>query len=220
MLSMTKNNMATLGTPAQQFIPIQEVRDGIIVHKDGTLSMVIAVSSTNLSLKSYEEQRATLLQFQSFLNTLDFPVEIVVQSRRYDIRPYILSLENRLKEQTESLLQVQTREYIQFIESFAEQVNIMRKSFFVAIPYTPPILNQKKGVGKLFSFLNKNDQKSTSVSDFEEQRTQIEERVSVVAQGLSRVGLRVGQLSTEEVIELLYKTFNPGEGGNQKEVSQ
>ncbi len=204
--------MANLGTPAQQFVPVKEVRDGIIVMKDGTLAMAVLVSSINLSLKSYDEQRATLAQFQSFLNTLDFPIQISIQSRRYDVRPYILTLQNRLKEQTEPLLQVQTREYIQFIQSFTDQVNIMRKSFFVIIPYIPPILSQEKGLGKMLSFLNKRSAETTqSITDFEEQRTQLEERVSVVEQGLSRVGLRVAQLGTEEVIELLYKTFNPGD---------
>ncbi|HTH93568.1 MAG TPA: TraC family protein [Candidatus Paceibacterota bacterium] len=202
--------MATIGTPAQQFVPVQEVRDGIVVLKDGTLCTVVLVSSINLSLKSAEEQQATLQQFQNFLNTIDFPIQIVVQSRRYDIRPYILTLENRLKDQTEQLLQVQTREYIQFIQTFTEQVNIMRKSFFVVIPYIPPVLAQKGGVGKVFSFLRKAPTPGT-VSDFEEERTQLEERVSVVDQGLTRLGLRLVQLGTQEVIEVLYKTFNPGE---------
>jgi type IV secretory pathway VirB4 component len=203
--------MATIGTPAQQFVPVKEVRDGVVVMKDGTLCTVVLVSSINLSLKSYDEQRATLSQFQSFLNTLDFPIQIVVQSRRYDIRPYILTLENRLKEQTEQLLQVQTREYIDFIQSFTDRVNIMKKSFFVVVPYTPAILNQKKGLSKLTSLFGKKESSIDEVSDFEEERIQIDQRVSVIEQGLSRLGLRVAQLGTQEVIELLYKTFNPGE---------
>ncbi len=211
--------MATFGTPAQQFVPVKEVRDGIVVLKDGTLAMAVLVSSINLSLKSYDEQRATLMQFQNFLNTLDFPIQIVIQSRRYDIRPYILTLQNRLKQQTESLLQVQTREYIQFIQSFTDQVNIMRKNFFVVIPYIPPILSQQTGIGKVFSFLGSKQTAAQTVSDFEEQRTQLEERVNVVEQGLSRVGLRVAQLGTEEMIELLYKTFNPGESTTQATVN-
>lgn len=207
--------MANIGTPAQQFVPVKEVRDGIVVLKDGSMCIVVMVSSVNLSLKNYDEQRATLAQFQNFLNTLDFPIQIVIQSRRYDIRPYILTLQNRLKEQTEPLLQVQTREYIQFIQSFTDHVNIMHKTFYVTIPYVPPILSQQKGLSKVFSFLNKNDPKIQNINDFEEQRTQLEERVSVVEQGLSRIGLKVAQLSTEEVIELLYKTFNPGEGSSE-----
>ena len=203
--------MATLGTPAQQFVPVKEVRDGVVVLKDGSLCSVLLVSSINLSLKAYDEQRAVLMQFQNFLNTLDFPIEIVIQSRRYDVRPYILTLENRLREQQEQLLQVQTREYIEFIQSFSDQVNIMRKSFFIVIPYIPPLLTQSSGVGKFFSFLKSNNTAAQTVSDFEEQRTQLEERTSVVEQGLTRLGLRLAQLGTQEVIELLYKTFNPGE---------
>lgn len=202
--------MTTQGTPAQQFIPVKEVRDGIVVLKDGSLCSVLLVSSINLSLKAYDEQRAVLLQFQNFLNTLDFPVQIVIQSRKYDVRPYVLTLENRLREQTEQLLQVQTREYIDFIESFTEQVNVMKKSFFIAIPYIPPILGQNSGIGKIFSFIKK-PQPAEFVANFEEQRTQLEERLGVVEQGLSRLGLRIVQLGTQEVIELLYKTFNPGE---------
>jgi type IV secretory pathway VirB4 component len=207
--------MAILGTPAQQFVPVKEVRDGVVVLKDGSLCTIVLVSSINLSLKSYDEQRATLMQFQNFLNTLDFPIQIVIQSRRYDVRPYIVTLENRLKVQKEQLLQVQTREYIEFIRTFTDQVNIMRKSFFVVIPYIPPVLNQKKGVGKLLSFLNKNNSAPDGVSNFEEERTQLEQRMSVVEQGLTRLGLRLAQLGTQEVIELLYKTFNPGETTTQ-----
>jgi type IV secretory pathway VirB4 component len=207
--------MATIGTPAQQFVPVQEVRDGIVVLKDGSLCTIVLVSSINLSLKSYDEQRATLSQFQNFLNTIDFPIQIVIQSRRYDVRPYILTLENRLKEQTEQLLQVQTREYIQFIQTFTDQVNVMRKSFFVVIPYVPAVLAQKGGIGKLLSFLKKNPVGTNVISDFEEERTQLEERVSVVEQGLTGIGLRLAQLGTQEVIEVLYKTFNPGETSSQ-----
>lgn len=206
--------MATLGAPAQQFVPVQEVRDGIVVMKDGTLATIVLVSSINLSLKSYDEQRATLMQFQGFLNTLDFPIQIVVQSRRYDVRPYIVTLQNRLREQTEPLLQVQTREYIQFIQTFTDQVNIMRKSFFVVIPYVPPLISQNKGIAKLFSFVSKTPT-TDSVGAFEEERSQIEQRMSVVEQGLTRLGLRIAQLGTQEVIELLYKTFNPGETTSQ-----
>lgn len=208
--------MALPGTPSQTFVPVKEVRDGIVVLKDGTLCAIVLVSSINLSLKSYDEQRATLLQFQGFLNTLDFPIQIVVQSRRYDIRPYLLTLEDRLKAQTEQLLQVQTQEYIEFIKSFTDQVNIMRKSFFVVIPYAPSIISQQKGISRIFSFLQKKSApQPNSVENFEEERTQLEERVGVVDQGLSRLGLRVATLGTQEVIELYYKTFNPGETTSQ-----
>jgi type IV secretory pathway VirB4 component len=204
--------MTQSGSPAQNFIPVKETRDGIIILKDGSLCSVIDVTSINLSLRSGEEQQAIIGGFQSFLNTLDFPVQIVIQSRRYDVRPYIISLENRMREQTEPLLQIQTREYIEFIRVFAETRNIMKKSFFVVVPYVPAIVSQSKGLQKIFSFLDKKRNQTTqSIIDFEEQRAGLEQRVSVVEQGLSRLGLRTAELQSDEALELLYKTFNPGE---------
>src|SRR3989338_6719577 len=115
----------------QEFVPIKEVRDGVIVLKNGDLRAMVLANSVNLSLKSDEEQKATILQFQSFLNTLDFVIQISVQSRRLDIRPYLLQLEERVKVQNEPLLKLQTKEYIEFIKNFTDSVSIMTKRFFV-----------------------------------------------------------------------------------------
>ena len=196
----------------QEFVPIKEVRDGVIVLKDGGLRAVVLANSVNLSLKSDDEQKATILQFQSFLNTLDFAIQISVQSRRLDIRPYLLLLEDRMKVQNEPLLKLQTKEYIEFIKNFTESVSIMTKSFFVVVPYTHTILKSDSGIlKKLFTKKNKEGAKIAKEEDFEEKRSQLEERVSVIQQGLNRCGIKSAQLGTEEVVEVFYKVFNPGE---------
>jgi len=196
----------------QEFVPIKEVRDGVIVLKDGGLRAIVLANSVNLSLKSDEEQKATILQFQSFLNTLDFAIQISVQSRRLDIRPYLLLLENRVKVQTEPLLKLQTKEYIEFIRSFTESVSIMTKSFFVVVPYTHTILKSDSGIlSRFFTKKNKEQVNIAKQEDFEEKRSQLEERVSVIEQGLSRCGIKSVQLGTEEIVEVFYKVFNPGE---------
>lgn len=170
---------------------------------------ILLVSSINFALKSEEEQVSILLQFQTFLNSLDFPIQIFVQSRRLDIRPYLALLEDRLKEQTEELMKIQTREYIEFIKNFTETTSIMQKSFFIVIPYSPPLISNKSSIfGQLFGGASG---ATTSTEAFEEQRTQLEQRVGVVQQGITRSGLRAAPLGTEEVIELFYKLFNPGE---------
>ena len=196
----------------QEFIPIKEVRDGIVVLKDGDLRAIVLVNSVNLSLKSDDEQRATILQFQNFLNTLDFSIQISVQSRKLDIRPYLLLLENRAKVQTEPLLKLQTKEYIEFIRNFTESVAIMTKSFFVVVPYTHTVLKSDSGIfGKIFKRGSKEENRVAKEVDFEEKRSQLEERVAVIQQGLGRCGLNSAQLGTEEVVEVFYKVFNPGE---------
>ena len=203
--------MALKAKATQEFIPIKEVRDGIIVLKNGELRAIVLANSVNLSLKSEDEQHATILQFQNFLNTLDFSIQISVQSRRLDIRPYLLLLENRMKVQNEPLLKLQTREYIEFIRNFTESVSIMTKSFFIVVPYTHTVLKSDSGIlDRFFSNKNKEQQRAARQADFEEKRSQLEERVAVIQQGLSRCGINSAQLGTEEVVEVFYKVFNPG----------
>jgi len=195
---------------AQDFVPIKEVRGGVMVLKDGTLVGTLLASSLNFALKSHDEQEAILMQFQNFLNSLDFSVQFFIQSRKLDIRPYLALLEERLVAQTEDLMRIQVREYIEFVRSFTERANIMSKHFFVVVPYSPPIVDVKSGLANKLLSGNDLSARKNSVG-FEEQKTQLEQRMAVVEQGLVRTGVRTIPLGTEEVIELLYKEFNPGE---------
>lgn len=205
--------MAIAAKATQEFVPIEEIRDGVIVLKDGGMRAIILASSLNFSLKSEDEKMAIILQFQDFLNSLDFSVQIFVQSRRLDIRPYLALLENQKKNQLNNLMKIQIQEYIEFVRSFTESTNIMTKSFFVVVPYTPGILQTKEN--PISKFLPKKENATTSSltkeQSFEENRSQLEQRLAVVEQGLVRTGVRVARLGTEEIIELFYKTFNPGE---------
>ena len=102
----------------QDFVPIKEIRDGIVILKDGSMRGVVLASSVNFALKSANEQQAIILQFQNFLNSLDFSIQISIQSRDLDIRPYISLLEGRYKNELGDLMKIQIREYIQFIKNF------------------------------------------------------------------------------------------------------
>jgi hypothetical protein len=197
----------------QEFVPIKEVRDGIIIMKDGSMRAVILSAALNFALKSADEQEAIIYQFQNFLNSLDFSVQISVQSRQLDIRPYLAILEKRYTDELNELLKIQIREYIQFVKSFTESQSIMSKTFFAVIPFTPTMLNSKKdsGLGKFLPSANKKEERAVKTDNFEENRSQLEQRVSVVEQGLMRCGIRSVSLGTEEAIELFYKLFNPGD---------
>jgi type IV secretory pathway VirB4 component len=205
--------MASKLKAAQEFVPIHEIRDGTVILKDGSLRAVLMTSSVNFALKSDEEQIALLGQFQHFLNSLDFSVQIFIQSRRLDIRPYVALLEERYKAQTTDLLKIQNREYIEFIKNFTENSEIMTKSFFVVVPYSPAFLRQK-GKGFTLGFLSNRENSSETnkekYEEFEEMQSQIEQRTDVVTQGLARTGIRCARLGTEELIEVFYKLFNPG----------
>ncbi len=202
--------MAT--TPAgatQQFVPVKEIRNGIIVLKDGGYRGVLICSSINFGLKSADEQHAITLGFQNFLNTLDFSIQIVINSRRMDLRPYLALLAEKEPEQKTELMRIQLREYIEFVRSFADQANIMTKSFYIVVSYTPRVT-----AASAIGFLRRDSgaaKNAAAASSFEEDRAQLEQRLALVIGGLSGTGVRAAALGTEEIIELLYRSFNPGE---------
>ncbi|PJE74531.1 MAG: hypothetical protein COV01_00660 [Candidatus Taylorbacteria bacterium CG10_big_fil_rev_8_21_14_0_10_41_48] len=201
--------MALNAKTTQEFVPIKEIRQGVIILKDDSLRAAVIASSLNFALKSVDEQQSIIFQFQNFLNSLDFSVQIFMQSRKLDIRPYIALLEGRLKEQVDDLMKIQTREYIEFVKNFTENSNIMTKTFFVVVPYSPAAI--KGGVSGVFGKKDQSTASEKKIADFEENRSQLEQRVSVVTQGLARCGIRTVQLGTEEIVELFYKIFNPGD---------
>ncbi|MFA5997184.1 MAG: hypothetical protein WC791_01700 [Candidatus Paceibacterota bacterium] len=217
--------MAVKSKAAQDFVPVKEIRDGVVILKDGTIRMLLMASSVNLALKSGDEQQAVLMQFQSFLNSLEFSTQIFIQSRRLDIRPYLILLEGRLKEEVNELLKIQIREYMGFVKTIAQSTNIMSKLFVIVVPYAPPksVTNAPASSGGLSGLFGKKKEASgvpsqSAAEAFEEARTQLEQRAGIISQGLSRTGVRVVPLGTEELTELYYRLFNPGEAEKKVDV--
>jgi len=202
----------------QDFVPVKEIRGGTVILEDGSLNSILLVASLNFALKSYDEQMATIGQFQSFLNSLEFSVQISIQSRKLDIRPYIATLEEKRRDQDNDLIKLQINEYMQFIQNFSDSVNIMEKKFFVVVSYTPPTLSSSSSSNPFTKFLKRNsDDKVTNDDLFQEAKSQLEQRVDLVSAGIGRTGLRLAPLGTEEAIEVLYRIFNPGE--SEKPIS-
>ena len=217
----TNTKVKAKGT--QDFVPIKEVRDGLVILKDGSLRALLMASSINLALKSNDEQQAIIGQFQNFLNSLEFAVQFFVESRELDIRPYIALLEERYTKELDDLMKIQILEYIAFIKDFTERANIMSKNFFIVVPYDPALISRSGGgLGALSSMIPTRGASAGPLTDeqFEQYRTQLEQRISVIEQGLVRTGVRVAKLGTEEVIELFYKLFNPGELEKPLQVQQ
>lgn len=204
----------TTARATQDFVPIKEIRDGVIILKDNSMRAVIMVSSINFALKSVEEQEAVIYQFQNFLNSLDFSIQISIQSSELDIRPYLAQLEERYKGELSDLMKIQIKEYIAFIKAFVEQSSIMTKTFFVVIPFAQTLITPSSN-NIVSNLLGKKQEPKTQAGgqndSFVENRTQIEQRIGVVQSGLIRCGLKSVELGTDEIVELFYKIFNPGD---------
>ena len=200
--------MPTPNAASQEFVAIRDIKDGIVILKNGQICKVLLASSVNFALKSQDEQRAILFQFQNFLNTLDFSLQIYVQSRRLNIEPYLAMLGGLQDKQDNDLMRIQLREYIDFIRTFVTDVDVMSKNFFVIVPYTAAKINIGKSLG---SILSQGRMKIEGDTSLEEQRLQLEQRQAVVEQGLNRIGVRTITLQTDELVELFYHIYNPGD---------
>lgn len=203
-------------TSTQQFLEVAEIKEDTLVMKDGTVRAILLVSSINFSLKSEDEQQAIISSYVSFLNNINFPIQISVQSRRFNIEAYIEDLKERAKEQTNQLLKMQTEEYIQYIQELVSMGNIMNKKFYITIPYNP-LSDEHKG---FFASL-KDSLRPTSLVKLKERRFQrykdnLERRVESVSSSLRSIGLSSAKMDTQSLIELFYNTYNPETSEQEK----
>lgn len=205
----SKNSGGPSGSSTQRYVDVEEVRDGIIVLKNGSLRAVLLVSSINFDLKATEEQDSIISQYQNFLNSLDFPIEIIVSSRKLNIEPYIEYLRKKELELTNELLSLQLTEYKNFIKNLAEVSNIMSKFFYIVVPFHP-IENTKTGLfDRLFGTGSSQLALRKRRELFDTYKNQLWQRLDHISAAISSTGVKVTPLKTEELIELLYNSYNP-----------
>ncbi len=193
----------------QKFLDIAEIRDDIVVLNDGTVRSVLLVSSINFDLKSEDEQKAIVGGYVNFLNSLDYPLQIIIQSRPLNIDDYLERLKKVEREQTNELLRMQTADYRGFVKELLTLEKIMSKKFYVIVPYSAAA-DKKQGFFYRFTAVFSPAQVvSLSRKRFEEFASQLNKRSDFIASGLASMGLRAERLSTQALIELYYNSYNP-----------
>ena len=193
----------------QQFLEIDQIREGLLVLKNRSLRAVMMVSSLNFALKSEEEQSAIISAFQSFLNSLDFSCQIVIQSRKLNITGYLDKIKELEAKQENELLRIQTSEYHDFIQGLVSGGTIMSKSFFVVIPFN--LLEAKVVVSPIKLFKSSTNPSPLKEDEFQRCKSQLWQRMEFVALGLRRCGLQAIPLTTPELIELFWSLHHPKE---------
>ncbi|MFH0857722.1 MAG: hypothetical protein V1848_03165 [Candidatus Magasanikbacteria bacterium] len=193
----------------QTYLPIAEIKEGIVVLKDGTMRVVLMVSSVNFSLKSEDEQGALISSYVGFLNSIDFPLQIVIQSRQMQIEPYLEKLKLLERNQANELLRVQIADYRSFVKELVDIGQIMTKKFYVVVPFDP-LSNKKKNFFSRFGeVLRPAKTIRVKESRFQQRKKDLELRIRQVVGGLESMGLNVAQLDTQALIELYYTSYNP-----------
>lgn len=205
-------------TSTQRYLPFSEIRDNIIVMKDGSSRMVLKVHALNFNLKSTEEQDAILISYQRFLNSLNFPIQFVIRSLKVDIEAYINRLKNLALKQTNPLLQEQTYKYVDFLLNLVDFAQIMKKEFYIIVPFD---FESNESVRKvdmfgMFRSFWAAISSEESVADIRANRSRVErlkkgnmERASTVKMALESIGLRSEILEKQELIKLVYNYYNP-----------
>lgn len=213
-----KNAKKTLSS-TQMHLKIAEIRDDTLVLKNGGIRAILSVSSINFNLKSEDEQNAIIYSYQNFLNSIEFPVQIVIKSKKLDIDNYIDKLNELGEKQTNTLLQRQTYEYMDYIQRLVEYADIMQKEFYVVVPFDPFRSTKPNFLQRFFQDMSPKDSFSELKrrhNEFIQLKKSLNQRINVVKSGLENTGLTVDQLTTPELIELFYETYNPLSSRNQK----
>lgn len=193
----------------QGHMPFSEIRQDTVIMKDGTLRAVLLVSSINFSLKSEDEQQAIIQGYVGFLNTIDFPFQIVIQSRKLNIERYLKKLDNIAKHQDNELLRKQTKSYRSFVSRLVDEADIMDKKFFAVVPYSP-LTNKKKSYWtRLQEVVSPASVVKLKAEQFRKYREELMRRTRTVVNGLEAIGLDTQMLDTEALIELYANSYNP-----------
>lgn len=214
-----KNAKKMPNQSTQLYLRIAEIRDNVVVLKNGGIRAVLKTSSVNIHLKSEEEQNAVIYSYQNFLNTIEFPIQIVVRSKKLDLDNYLDQLNDIAGKQPNPLLKNQTLDYIDYIKRLIEYADIMQKEFFVIIPYDPPRAKKITIFQKFAEYVSPRDsvaQFRQRHHEFESLRKGLMQRVNIATSGLQNCGLKVDQLTTPELVTLFYECYNPRTSRIQK----
>ena len=197
-------------TNTKQFVEIRDIRDDVLILKDGSLRQIIEVSSTNFELKSQDEQLAILAGFREFLNTLDFSLEMMVMSRKLNIDKYLAVIDEIIENQQHELLRIQAVDYAKFVKELTSLANIMAKDFFVIVPFYIGPRTEGGIVGTAKSIFKPAEAvKSLTPDEFNSYRNQLNQRVNLVLENIAGLSLTAKILEKEELTDLYYRFYNP-----------
>lgn len=200
----------------QKYLPIIGIRNDCLILRDGSLRAVILCSSINFSLKSEKEQNAIIAGYIQFINSLEWPIQIVIQSRKLNIDPYLETLNRVEKEQTNELLRIQTRDYINYVRELVQLGEIMTKKFFIVVPYNPLGDVKRKFFDRFIEIFQSPSLIKVKREKFERYRAELFKRVDFIISGLAGIGINAVPLDTQSLIELFYNIYNPVEAVFQK----
>ncbi len=203
----------------QRYLPIAEIKEDTVILKNGGLRAVLKVNSLNFNLKSEVEQQGIIAGYQGFINTLIFPVQILIRSTRLNIDPYIKGMKEKADKQTSPLLKDQTIDYANFMEKLVDIADIMQKNFYIVVPVDAPTKAKRGVLSRFFDWLNVDDTRAKALQrsrEFHSYAKILRDRITLVQSGLENVGITMKRLKTDDLVQLYYTIYNPTSAQKQK----
>ncbi|MDP3696667.1 MAG: hypothetical protein Q8R55_01390, partial [Candidatus Taylorbacteria bacterium] len=203
--------MPTTGPSTQNLVAIREIRDSVLMLKDGSMRVIVEVSAINFELRSEDEQIAIIQNFQKFINSIDFPLQISLVSRRLYVDTYLKLAEEAAGQIDNELLRIQANEYMKFVKELSSLTNIMSKKFYITVPYYVFESPAKTGIFQSIKGVMSpaTATKQLSEEKFEMYKNQLMQRAELIFGGLVGLGLRTRVLERDELVKTFYDLYNP-----------
>lgn len=205
---------AAIRGSTQEHLEIADIRDDLVLLKDGSVALVIRVAAVNFGLLSEKEQEAIIFAYAGLLNSLNFAIQIVVRSQMKNISAYISLLEEEEKKQANQLLREQIVKYKEFVRQTVKENNVLDKRFYVVIPFSYLELGVTSTAGGWFS-KKKRALPMAPEKIIERAKTALLPKRDHILRQMGRIGLRAKQLTSAELIELFYEIYNSGKEAGQ-----
>lgn len=207
-----RSKKKSFAVSTQRYLPIAEIKEETVVLKNGGLRAVLKVNSLNFNLKSEIEQQGIIAGYQGFLNTVIFPIQILVRSARLNIDPYIANIKKRVDLQKSALLKEQTLDYADFMEKLVDIADIMQKTFYIVVPVDAPTKGKRGILQRFYEWMNVDDSRAKALQrsrEFHSYSKILRDRVTLIQSGLENVGITMRRLKTDELVQLYYGIYNP-----------
>jgi type IV secretory pathway VirB4 component len=187
----------------QQFIEIEEIQDDVVLLKDYSAVLVIEISAVNFWLLSSEEQMSIIYAYGSLLNSLSFPLQILILSKKMNISNYLDYLDQRIAKTSDEILKTRLKSYKEFIKNIVKKNTVLEKRFFFVIPFSPLELG--------ISGVNTSSLKKDYV--LSRAKTSLYPKRDHLLRLLAKIGLSGKVLQKQEITELFYNLYNPSPTG-------
>jgi len=194
----------------QDHLEIEDIQDNLVLLKDGSCCLILATTAINFGLLSEQEQDAAIYAYAALLNSLTFPIEILIRSKKKDVTSYLKLLDVEIAKQTNKLLKNQMEKYRKFVEETVKKNNVLDKSFYVVIPFFALEMGVSQNISSLVS--PRKGLPFPKAYIFERAKTNLLPKRDHLVRQFNRLGLKTRQLQTQEIIQLFYDIYNPDSG--------